>query len=223
MTKEPRLLQGPPPVQPASECEQKILALARRYAMEFPGSPDNGGQPGHWYKPDAPPELVRVDFLKAAGRSHLLDELAGHELEVHRGRADQGLIGITVWFRNADRYRSFLKALKGAGFDSWFADAFLPLQADSIHGRERPRARLRPREGATVARVLAIHYLSRSGGGSRTLEESAELYRTEMERFAQENKIAGYPRAEGWEALPLGWRNERARVLHELREDLGPV
>jgi hypothetical protein len=217
---EPRLSRGPTSVQPPTDLERKILDLARRYVMGFPGTPENRGAPGHWYKLDAPPEPIRVDFLKLTGRSALLDEMTDQELQLHMGRADEGLIGITIWFRNADRYLAFLKR---NGYENHLLPGLLPAVADRLRGRAGPRSRLRTREAGTVARVLAIHYLSRSGGGSRTLADAAELYRTTMERYAQENAIAGYPQPQGWEALPDGWRGERAKVLRELREDLGPL
>jgi hypothetical protein len=224
VTQGPRLSIGPPKRRAPSEREGTILALARRWVLEFPGSTDNGEQLGHWYRLTGNPELVRREFLKATGRSNLLDKLTGKEVELHLGRTNEGLIGVTVWFRNADRYRSFVKLLMGpGGMDSWFTRWVLPPFADSLPGRTTPRARLRRREARTVARVLAIHYLSRSGGGTRTIEAAAELYRTEIERAAEGNRRAGRRLPKGWQALPESWRMERTRVLAELRQDFGPL
>lgn len=104
-----------------------------------------------------------------------------------------------------------------------FMGPMLSMIAATLPGRRRRRVRRRSRESSTIARVLAIHYLSRPGGGERTLEHAAELYRAALEVALTRNRQAGRRRPRGWRTLPDGWRAERSRVLAELREDCGPL
>ncbi|MGO9179318.1 MAG: hypothetical protein ACLQHS_08600 [Candidatus Limnocylindrales bacterium] len=224
MSSGPRLSRGPVILRSANEREQAILHVARRYVLAFPGSPERGELADHWYRVRrGPSAVIRREFLKAAGREELLDETTGHEVELHLGRHREGWIGVTVWFRTADRLNHFLKAthLENAMTPGMMQAAVEALPAR--HTRGHGRARNRAHSAATVARVLAVHYLSTDGGGSRSLEEAAQLYREELQRTAEANRRAGYPPADEWQALGDEWRAERSRVLDELQEEFGAL
>lgn len=210
---------GPTPVRPPSDREQAILDLARRFVLEYPGSAENGEEVGHWYKMRGPPEVIRRKFLKVTGREHLLDERSGREVDIHLPAVDEKLMSVTIWFRNGDRLRDFIECAQLGGF----MGPMLSMVAATLPGRRRRRVRRRSRESSTIARVLAIHYLGRAGGGERTLEQAAELYRAALEDALTRNRQAGRRRPRGWRTLPDGWRAERSRVLAELREDCGPL
>ena len=166
---------------------------------------------------------MRREFLKAAGREELLDQTSGREVELHLARHGEGWIGVTVWFRTADQLSRFLKAahLEHAITPGMMQAAVQALPARRTRGQ--PRTRNRGPVTATIARVLAVHYLSTEGGGSRSLEEAARLYREELERLAEANRRAGYPPPDQWHALGDDWRAERSRVLGELREEFGAL
>jgi hypothetical protein len=215
----PRLSQGPTDVRPPDEHERAILELARRYVLEYPGSPENGEQPGHWRRKVGTPDSVRTSFLKVAGRAQLLDGWTDREVEVHP-RGGEGVVGLTVWFRSGDRLRNFIKATH---LEDSIWPGLLPSFAAILPGRQTRRRRWRDRRPATIARVLAIHYLSVEGGGTRILEDAARLYEEEMENAAERNRQAGRVVPGDWQALRDGWRTERSRVLAELREDFGAV
>lgn len=191
--------------------------------LEHPGSVENGEEVGHWYRTRGTPATVRAAFLKAAGREALLDDTTGREVEVHLGRHRQGWIGVTLWFRTADQLDRFLKA---ADLDHAVLPGLLPIVARTLparHTRGRPRARNSPRTIGTIARVLAVHYLSDAGGGRRSLENAARLYQEETERAAERNRQADRLVPDDWRALGEGWRTERSRVLAELREEFGEL
>jgi hypothetical protein len=183
-----------------------------------------GEQAGHWFRlRRAAPMTIRVAFLKVAGREELIGQTAGREVEVHLDRSAEGWIGITVWFRTADQFAAFLQK---AGLQNAIHPGMLPAIGQALparHTRGHGRSRNRRHEPGTVARVLAVHYLSTEGGGTRSLEDAAELYRRELERAAETNRTAGYPPPDGWQALGDNWRSERSRVLAELTEELGPL
>jgi hypothetical protein len=63
---------------------------------------------------------------------------------------------------------------------------------------DRPN-RIRRRSLVSVTRALAIHYLSRQGGGTLTLDQAVARWATLAD-----------------ESLPADWRGERKRVLGEL-------
>ncbi|MBF6606510.1 MAG: hypothetical protein IVW53_13130 [Chloroflexi bacterium] len=210
---------SPPPVRPPGDREQAILDLARRLVLEHPGSVENGEEVGLWYKMRGAPEVIRREFLKVTGREHLLDERSGREVELHLPSGDEKLFSLTIWFRNGDRLRDFVACADLGGFFR----PMLSMVAATLPSRRKRRVRRRPREASTVARVLAIHYLSRRGGGERTLEQAAELYRASLDDALTRNRRAGRRQPRGWRTLPDGWRAERSRVLTELWEDLGPL
>jgi hypothetical protein len=71
--------------------------------------------------------------------------------------------------------------------------------------RAPSRRRARRREPETIARALAIHYLSVQGGGRLTLTRAAACY--------------------GATGLvwPETWAPERRRVVREIERDIGPL
>jgi hypothetical protein len=210
---------GPTLVRPPSDREQAILDLALHFLLEYPGSAEDGGEVGHWYKMRGQPDAIRREFLRVTGREHVLDERSGREVELHLPSGDEKLISLKIWFRNADRLLDFVEC---ADLGAFFTPVLSGVAA-MLPGRHKRRVRRRPRKPPTIARVLAIHYLSRPGGGERTLEQAAELYRAAIEKAAKLNRQAGGRTPKGWIALPDGWRGERSRVLADLREDLGPL
>jgi hypothetical protein len=210
---------GPRPKRPATAREQAILGLARQFALEYPGSAEKPEEIGRWYLRRGAPELIRREFLQVTDREDLLDRHSGKEIEIHLPQGDETLPSVTIWFRNGDRLRDFIEQMRVAGF----MRSALSMVALTLPARRRPRARAGSREPATIARVLAIHYLSRGGGGRLTLEAAAELYRATLEDALGQNQQAGRRRRPGWLALPDGWRAERSRVLAELQEEYGPL
>lgn len=199
--------------------DQAVLDLALPYVLEYTGSGDHGELAGRWYRRHAAPELILREFLLAAGREDLLDERSGREVEVHLPEGRETRYGVTLWFRNGDRLHRFVEFAELGGF----MGQILVGIAETLPHRHAGRVRRRPRASATVARVSAIHYLSRSGGGERTIEEAAELYRTTMDQALARNRAAGRRRSPNWVALPSGWRAERSRVVAELQEEFGPL
>ena len=187
MTSGPRAPRGPIKVRPMTARDQAVLDLALPYLVDYPGTGEHGEQAGHWYRRRAAPELILREFLLATGREHLLDEHSGREVEVHLPQGGETQYGVTIWFRNGDRLRQFVEFPKLRGF----MGQLLVGIAETLPRRRARRRRRRPRDAVTVARVLAIHYLSRSGGGERTLEEAAELYRTTMDQALARNRAAG--------------------------------
>ncbi len=208
----------------ANERERAIVELARRYVLAFPGSPERGEPADRWFRVRrGPSAVIRREFLKTVGRGALIDQTSGHEVELHLARHRDGWIGVTVWFRTADRLGRFLKAaqLETTIIPGMMQAAVLALPGRRTRGQQRTRSR--GPAAATVARVLGVHYLSTAGGGSRSLEEAARLYRQEMEQLAEANRRAGYPPPDAWQAIRDDWRSERSRVLDELEQEFGPL
>lgn len=178
--------------------EEAILAIAGEYT-------DDHGTPA----------AVRGRFRQALGRS---DEeppsLVTYDM------AERGVFRITVEYRSAFAAGRLIRFLHPDGDHKRYATtpdgrrvlvnapALIARRIGSIAGRnlhQANRRRGRFRASSAVARVLAIHYLSRTGGGDRTLEEAARLV------------------AEAGICVPDGWRNERQRVIRQIREEYGPV
>ena len=79
------------------------------------------------------------------------------------------------------------------------------------------------RRPSTLVRTLAIHYLSRPGGGIRSVGGAAALYRTDIEAAAEAEADAGRDMEIDWQALPDWWAVEFDRVLRELEGVCGPL
>lgn len=172
--------------------EEAILTVARSYA-------DDHGGPG----------LVRQHFLRVVGRP---DTEPTRLIEFDASRLRSGTLGVTVWVRSALDLDRVMRSLGQPAHDAppahdhparEVARRLVRGYRRHLHQSERRRARYRA--SSAVARALAIHYLSRQGGGSCTLE-----------RAAQRTEEAGVD-------VPDHWRAERERILRQLREEFGPL
>jgi hypothetical protein len=117
-------------------------------------------------------EVVRREFGRRFGRRELGPRSAE---EVDASRAQEGVIRVTYTLtsvRDWDR-------LRAAGF----------LAGDVLAGlrgvfRDRAVKRNRNHDPQTIIRAVAVHYLSRNGGGDRTAVTAAELYAERLEADA---------------------------------------
>lgn len=77
------------------------------------------------------------------------------------------------------------------------------------------RRRRRAHDAPTVARTLALHFLSRGGGGRRTLRSAAELYGRSVEPVPVDwSRIHHRVRASLWRVLmPAGVHDGRRLAL----------
>ncbi len=189
--------------------ERRILALAREY-IGIDGDVI-GSTPGElvWRSGDA--GAVRRHFLEAVGRGDLPD-LRPPRVPV---RVEWRMGSARMHVSGEVRTRGELAMALGAfGVDP----ATLPLGQGLRIERagetlpdlgsvmlERWPARRREREPRTVARTLTLYYLSRAGGGTRSLEAAGGLW----------EKQGG--------TLPLGWESAHYRALRWVRETLGDV
>jgi hypothetical protein len=216
--KPPHLKEIPPP----NKREGAILNLARSFVLEYPGSGHDGERTDGWYRRRGSPEVIRAEFLKATSRGHLIDTDVGR-VQVHLGRSRDGVIGLTVWFGNADRMRTFLRS---TGLENAIMPGLLPFIASTLPGPRREtngQTRDRRRRTSTIARALAIHYLSTAGDGRRTLADAASLYESVLQAAARSNVEAGRSLPDDWQALREGWRVEHRRVTTELEQKFGPL
>ena len=147
-------------------------------------------------EPGETPGDVRRRFLEAIRRSDLIDAGPPRRRADIRATTD-GTVILTFELRSAVDVRRLLKcAGMGRPALAGWAAQFLA---------NRARIRDRRRQPETIARALAIHYLSKQAGGRLTLEKAAARY-----------QAARLP----WRDT---WRTERRDVVREIERDIGPL
>ena len=139
--------------------------------------------------------VVRRRFLEAVGRSDLI-AAALPQRSVKYQQMTDGRVILTFVLRSAVDLR-FLWDWAGMGPDLF--------RLPQMFLADPTRRRARHREAETIARALAIHYLSVRGGGRLTLIRAAAVY-----------QAAGLP----WRDT---WAPERRRVVREIERDIGPL
>jgi hypothetical protein len=139
-------------------------------------------------------EWVRREFGRRFGRGELGPQSAE---DVDTSHAHEGVVRVTYTLtsvRDWDR-------LRAAGF----------LAGDHLAGlrgvfRDRGVQRNRWREPETIVRAMAVHYLSRAGGGERSAEAAAELYAARHEADADK------------------WDPQRhSRIIRQVEAEYGPL
>ena len=141
------------------------------------------------------PAAVRRRFLKAVGRDDLF-RFSETEPSVTVQPMADGTVRITHVVRSAAVARHLLRSIaRGLAI----AELVAPTLADPDSVRNRSR------QPETIARALAIHYLSKQAGGRLTLEKAAARY-----------QAARLP----WRDT---WRTERRDVVREIERDIGPL
>jgi hypothetical protein len=146
-------------------------------------------------------EVIRREFGSRFGRIPVEDEFRS-EVTVAplpgRGvRVVLDLVSITDWRRLQD---SELLASIPADWNARAESAF----------RDATRQRRRFREGRTVIRSLAVHYLSGAGGGALSEKAAADAYSADARCAAHD------PRA-SWDA------SEHAKVIAQVQAELGTL
>jgi hypothetical protein len=135
-------------------------------------------------QPDDPPAVVRRRFLMAVGREDLF-RFSETEPSVTISPMADGTVHITYVVRSAAAARRLLKS-SPRGLP--LAELVAPTLADPDSVRNRSR------QPETIARALAIHYLSKQAGGRLTLTKAAARY-----------QAARLPWRETWQTERRAW------------------
>jgi len=191
--------------------ERRILAVAREY-IGIDGA-EIGATPGErvWRSGDA--GAVRRHFLTVVGRIDLPDRRPPRmRVQLEFQLFGSGRMKVSGEVRTRDELRMALRAFGEPV--PFILGKDVPLSVTE-GGRsvtdltelmpERRPPRRREKESFTLARTLTLHYLSRAGGGTRTLAAAASLWE-----------------AQGW-PLPAGWTSAHYRTIGWIRKTLGEL
>lgn len=193
--------------------EDVILSVASDYLI---GQERPGGKPGIRYVRVDSPEAIRRTYLTAAGYGSLVSDEEATGVEIDLTRAAYGVLGIKLWIHDRPTLNRLKRivdlsslplyvATEGKGvLDPWGFLAKTTLRDAGTH-RSREQ-RLDPR---AVAAGLGVYYLSRGGGGRRTINQAAQIF---------ECRIGVHP-----EHYIAGWPSTYHRLIRNLRQRLGPL
>ena len=197
------------------ERESRILKVAREYVGIDRAEIDPDAAPGEriWRSGDAGD--VRRHFLEVVGRADLPDRRPPRERVNLRWDVGSGRMHVSGEVRTRGELTMAIRAF-GQDPAAFSLGVNVPMNV-AVAGRElstvidllpdRWPPRRRERDSLTIARTLTLHYLSRAGGGTRTLSGAAALW-----------EAPGLD----W-ALPVSWRSAHSVTLRWIRESLGDV
>jgi hypothetical protein len=193
------------------ERESRILAVAREYVGIDRSEIDVDAAPDEriWRSGDA--GAVRRHFVEVVGRADLPDlRPARASCQITMGSAGWQVSGVVrtkgelaMALRAFGEDPAVLNLGPGSAVKIEVNGTALTSLADVMPERRPPRRR--EKESLTIARTLTLHYLSRAGGGTRTLSGAASLWE-----------------AQSWR-LPASWTSAHYRTLEWIRETLGAV
>jgi hypothetical protein len=146
------------------------------------------------YRKISDPEWIRNEFGRRFGAAN---PGVHSDQSVDLSRAADGVVLVTFTLRSVHDW----DRLRRAGYLA--EDRFAGLRGIF---RDRAGKREHWREPETSIRAVAIHYLSRSGGGTRTLVSAADRYAETLPASGGE-----------WEP------GKHAKIIHQIEDEYGPL
>ena len=201
--------------------ESSIVALAKRF-LELPAPLE---QP-------SPEELRRV-FMAVAGYRALAEAETPTHAELDLSRVDEHVLGLKIWVRDRgelNRLRSSVNltliprveadvvayhfggqsgAPSDGTEDPWGVAARVAFRVPGKKGSREQRL-----DPGAVVTALAILYLSKSGGGRRTIGSATKLLQAEIDLLGPADDGSVHPYVDS---------RARRRVLATLKDRCGPL